>query len=83
MVQMRGMPTTGEAQDLVDMEAKSLEQAFVVADMHCSGNPDDYLPASHACFFTIDMPKYTNAKSLKEKLLFARRKGFLEFSPGP
>ena len=48
-----------------------LPQAFVVADMHCSGNPDDYLPASHACFFTIDMPKYTNAKSLKEKLLFA------------
>ena len=45
-----------------------LPQAFVVADMHCSGNPDDYLPASHACFFTIDMPKYTNAKSLGEAL---------------
>lgn len=32
---------------------------------------DNYLPASHTCYFTLDLPKYSSQDILKEKLLFA------------
>jgi len=33
--------------------------------------PDKMLPAAHTCFFSLDLPSYTSAKILKEKLLYA------------
>ncbi|MES1922293.1 hypothetical protein MHBO_003802, partial [Bonamia ostreae] len=34
---------------------------------------DESLPASHTCFFSLDLPKYTSKNVLKEKLLYAIR----------
>eukprot|EP00762_Andalucia_godoyi_P002409 ANDGO_02828.mRNA.1 putative E3 ubiquitin-protein ligase HERC2 len=35
--------------------------------------PDDYLPLSHTCFFSIELPKYSNKEVLRSKLLYAIR----------
>ena len=34
-------------------------------------NSNEYLPASHTCGFTLDLPRYTSKEILKEKLLYA------------
>ena len=34
-------------------------------------NPDLALPTSHTCFFTIDLPRYSNYEVLKNKLKYA------------
>ena len=34
---------------------------------------DRHLPRSHTCFFTLDLPRYTSAKTLRKKLLYAAR----------
>jgi len=45
---------------------------FIVEDLDTSGkNPDDFLPASHTCFFQLDLPNYTSVNVMKEKLLYA------------
>lgn len=33
--------------------------------------PDNYLPVSHTCFFTLDLPKYSSIEIMREKLLYA------------
>jgi E3 ubiquitin-protein ligase HERC2 len=35
--------------------------------------PDNYLPESHTCFFTVDFPRYSSKGVMKEKLLYAIR----------
>ena len=35
------------------------------------GNPDLALPTSHTCFFSIDLPRYSNYEVLKNKLKYA------------
>jgi len=35
------------------------------------GVVNNYLPVSHTCFFTIDLPAYTNKETMKNKLLYA------------
>lgn len=35
----------------------------------------DSLPASHTCFNTLDLPSYTDAEVLRDKLLIAIREG--------
>jgi len=35
------------------------------------GNPDDYLPEAHTCFFSLDLPRYSSKEVLKEKLTYA------------
>lgn len=34
-------------------------------------NPDKYLPLSHTCFFSIELPPYSSKKVMKEKLSYA------------
>lgn len=36
-----------------------------------SGPVDNYMPISHTCFFTIDIPSYTNKQAMHDKLLYA------------
>jgi len=38
---------------------------------HAQNNPNDYLPIAHTCFFQLDLPKYTNADIMYEKLIYA------------
>lgn len=33
--------------------------------------PDLYLPVSHTCFFTVDLPRYSTKEILKTKLKYA------------
>jgi len=35
------------------------------------GNPDDYLPEAHTCFFALDLPLYSCKKIMEQKLLYA------------
>lgn len=37
------------------------------------GNPDQALPLSHSCFFTLDLPRYSSAAILRDKLTLAIR----------
>uniref|UniRef100_A0A8C2BLE2 HECT and RLD domain containing E3 ubiquitin protein ligase 4 n=1 Tax=Cyprinus carpio TaxID=7962 RepID=A0A8C2BLE2_CYPCA len=36
-----------------------------------TGGGEDYFPVAHTCFNLLDLPKYTNKETLKEKLLHA------------
>ena len=48
------------------------KQRMKIAKMSCSGrSPDLFLPVSHTCFFSIDIPQYTNKETMKSKLLYA------------
>jgi hypothetical protein len=42
-----------------------------VARYHAPGSVNNYLPVSHTCFFTIDLPQYTTKEAMKGKLLYA------------
>jgi len=42
-------------------------------------NDDDQLPSAHTCFNTLDLPLYSSADVLKEKLLLAITEGFEGF----
>jgi hypothetical protein len=44
---------------------------FKITSKSVSGNPDKYLPVSHTCFFTLDLPGYSSKEILKEKMLYA------------
>jgi len=44
---------------------------FKLAAMHPGGNPDNYLPVAHTCFFTLDLPNYSCKQVMKDKLLYA------------
>lgn len=43
---------------------------FKITKYSCD-NSDLYLPLSHTCFFTIDLPPYSTKEVLKNKLLYA------------
>ena len=43
---------------------------FKITKYSCD-NSDLYLPLSHTCFFTIDLPAYSTKEVLKNKLLYA------------
>ena len=36
-----------------------------------SGPVNNYLPVSHTCFFTLDLPAYTTKEAMRQKLLYA------------
>ena len=38
-----------------------------------SNNPNNHLPLSHTCFFTIDIPSYSTYEILYNKILYAIR----------
>ena len=38
---------------------------------HAPGPVNNYLPVSHTCFFTIDLPVYTTKDAMRNKLLYA------------
>ena len=42
-----------------------------IATFHSGGNVNNYLPVSHTCFFTIDLPAYTTKDAMRSKLLYA------------
>jgi hypothetical protein len=44
---------------------------FKMAAMNPGGNVDNYLPLSHTCFFTLDLPAYTSKQIMHDKLLYA------------
>ena len=38
---------------------------------HTPGPVNNYLPISHTCFFTIDLPVYTTKEAMRNKILYA------------
>ncbi|OQR95028.1 HECTdomain (ubiquitin-transferase) domain containing protein [Achlya hypogyna] len=36
-----------------------------------AGNPDEYLPVAHTCFFQLELPNYSTDAIMKAKLLYA------------
>ena len=38
---------------------------------HHSANPDSYLPVSHTCFFSLDLPQYSSKEIVRRQLLYA------------
>ena len=42
-----------------------------IAKLVPRGPVDNYLPVTHTCFFTIDLPPYHTKEVMKDKLLYA------------
>ena len=51
------------------------EDVFTLQPFPCK-EPDKYLPRSRTCFFQLQLPAYTSAAILEEKLLFAMNNCF-------
>lgn len=51
--------------------ASNFTDAMTIQAFNAEGNDDDYLPKSHTCFFSIELPKYTNKEVCHNKLLTA------------
>ena len=49
-------------------------------NIHRAGRNDRDLPAAHTCFNQLDLPEYSNEKTLEEKLLLAIREGSQGFA---
>lgn len=52
------------------MGFKNLHPAFTISEMD-TDNPDEKLPTASTCFNILRLPPYSNAKIMKEKLLYA------------
>lgn len=39
--------------------------------LSCPHNDDHHLPVSHTCFFQVELPRYSNRETLRQKLLYA------------
>jgi E3 ubiquitin-protein ligase HERC2 len=48
-----------------------LQHRFKLTVLNPSGNPDNYLPLAHTCFFHIELPRYTSPDICRAKLLIA------------
>jgi len=54
------------------LSAEEFERKFKISRMPKSeSSPDDYLPISHTCFFSLDLPKYSTLDILHHKILYA------------
>jgi hypothetical protein len=42
-----------------------------VTRLNPSGPVNNYMPISHTCFFTLDLPAYTTKEAMEQKLLYA------------
>lgn len=52
--------------------ATDFTQDFKISGMpRALSNPDGYLPLAHTCFFSIDIPPYSSAEVMSERLLYA------------
>jgi hypothetical protein len=56
-------PTAAEFKQRFKIQAAVGESA--------KNDPDGYLPKAHTCFFSINLPRYTNKEIMKDKLLYA------------
>ena len=43
--------------------------------MATRSNPDNYLPVSHTCFFSVELPRYSSAAVMRSRLLYACAEG--------
>jgi len=46
-------------------------QKFIIQRHHRDQNPDSFLPESHTCYFTLDLPEYSTYDIMREKLMYA------------
>lgn len=54
------------------LRAEEFERKLKISRMHKSdAAPDDYLPISHTCFFSIDLPRYSSLDAMHQKVLYA------------
>jgi hypothetical protein len=55
--------------------AAEFKQRFKIQSPVTDGarqTPDLYLPKAHTCFFSINLPRYSNKNTLREKLIYAQ-----------
>jgi len=59
-------------QSRLPLSNEAFEDKMKITPLHHNNpDPDTMLPVVHTCFFTIDMPAYTNLEVTKAKLLYA------------
>jgi E3 ubiquitin-protein ligase HERC2 len=54
------------------LKESEFESKFKLTGMFKSrGNPDVYLPVSHTCFFSLELPQYSSESVMRQRLLYA------------
>jgi len=54
------------------LTSQGFDRNFKISRMsNCDSNPDSYLPVSHTCFFSLDLPKYSSLEVMHQKMLYA------------
>jgi hypothetical protein len=69
---MTGLPNSGAE------EAKSVERTRIPSETHMltdvkAGLEDLRLPTARACFFTLNLPRYSSIEACRDRLLYAIR----------
>ena len=52
------------------LKAEGFKEKFKIQGFQRSP-PDRYFPVAHTCFFTIELPAYSSAKLMRERLRYA------------
>ena len=44
---------------------------FKITRRACDGDPNLQLPVAHTCFFTLELPRYSEFEACRHKILYA------------
>lgn len=54
------------------LKQEDFDRKFKISRMHqADRSPDDYLPISHTCFFSLELPRYSSLDIMHRKILYA------------
>lgn len=54
------------------VRAEDFTSKFTIQRLHAATqSPDRFLPVAHTCFFSVDLPRYSSAEVMRERLLYA------------
>lgn len=54
------------------LKPEDFDRKFKISRMHQADRvPDDYLPISHTCFFSLELPRYSTLDIMHRKILYA------------
>eukprot|EP00622_Pseudochattonella_farcimen_P003305 FR738450.1.p2 GENE.FR738450.1~~FR738450.1.p2 ORF type:complete len:120 (+),score=23.13 FR738450.1:57-362(+) len=58
------------SRDRLPLQAADFSSKFKITRLH-SSNPNQSFPQAHTCFFTIDLPEYTDPECMASRVRYA------------
>ena len=59
------------SRDRLPLNEADFSSNFKITRLHCRGDPNQAFPQAHTCFFTVDLPEYTNLEDMTSRIRYA------------